>query len=268
MSVYNSREQKDIKDYAGSLFYCFTFKLASGQLINLTNYAEKVISNQHGETVFLPYGHLNVKRMYFDDANQNEVNLTGVFDYQAICKDNIANLEDVKIFIYLADKKSIIPLVDYCCYSYEDYGHHFSLLLKPISCRYNQSLLNSYSKSCRAKFGDSKCGIDINKYSKTYIVNRIEGNKIYVHSSVKEDINFFDNGVVKLMENEFQITSCGIDYLEIDSFPKGDELAGKTILVQPGCDKSILSCCKKYSNAINFRGEPFVPLNNYFKRYG
>ena len=26
------------------------------------------------------------------------------------------------------------------------------------------------------------------------------------------------------------------------------------------CDKQFITCCKKYDNAVNFRGEPFAPV--------
>jgi len=30
-------------------------------------------------------------------------------------------------------------------------------------------------------------------------------------------------------------------------------------LAIPGCNKSLSMCSKRYNNAINFRGEPFIP---------
>ncbi len=57
--------------------------------------------------------------------------------------------------------------------------------------------------------------------------------------------------------------------MEIRSFASGvfdlflpmpSEIAvGDTYAVQPGCDKSFSTCCAKYNNAANFRGEPHVP---------
>ena len=29
--------------------------------------------------------------------------------------------------------------------------------------------------------------------------------------------------------------------------------------VEPGCNKTIYDCSNKFSNIVNFRGEPFVP---------
>ncbi|MCC8418870.1 MAG: phage BR0599 family protein [Rickettsia endosymbiont of Glossina mortisans submortisans] len=30
-----------------------------------------------------------------------------------------------------------------------------------------------------------------------------------------------------------------------------------------GCDKNFISCCNKFNNAINFRGEPLIPKKDF-----
>lgn len=47
----------------------------------------------------------------------------------------------------------------------------------------------------------------------------------------------------------------------------GDNKCKINISNFPGenCDKSFTMCCNKYNNAINFRGEPFIPTIGYFE---
>jgi hypothetical protein len=42
--------------------------------------------------------------------------------------------------------------------------------------------------------------------------------------------------------------------------------AGAKIRIYPGCDKRLTTCINKFTNAINFRGEPFIPGQDAFQR--
>ena len=35
--------------------------------------------------------------------------------------------------------------------------------------------------------------------------------------------------------------------------------AGDTFKAIAGCDKTITTCCNRFANAVNFRGEPYIP---------
>ena len=34
---------------------------------------------------------------------------------------------------------------------------------------------------------------------------------------------------------------------------------GDEFIITPGCDKQFSTCCERYNNAVNFRGEPTLP---------
>jgi len=38
--------------------------------------------------------------------------------------------------------------------------------------------------------------------------------------------------------------------------------------LRAGCDHTIATCSSRFGNAINFRGEPFLPGNDLLARYG
>lgn len=44
-------------------------------------------------------------------------------------------------------------------------------------------------------------------------------------------------------------------------------LPGTKIRVYPGCDKRITTCSNKFTNAINFRGEPFIPGEGEYRSF-
>jgi uncharacterized phage protein (TIGR02218 family) len=39
--------------------------------------------------------------------------------------------------------------------------------------------------------------------------------------------------------------------------------AGDTFIVTPGCDKRFTTCQAKFANAVNFRGFPHMPGNDF-----
>ena len=104
---------------------------------------------------------------------------------------------EVSILIYVSGLEASTPAVQdwmkYYCAFYNINGKSFELILEPISTKFSQQVVNLYGKTCRASFGDARCGIDL--------------------SRVEDKV----------------------------------------------CDKSYSMCCNKYKNAINFRGEPFLP---------
>jgi uncharacterized phage protein (TIGR02218 family) len=44
--------------------------------------------------------------------------------------------------------------------------------------------------------------------------------------------------------------------------------AGLRVELREGCDHTLATCSQRFGNAINFRGEPFLPGNDLVVRYG
>ncbi|XVN43247.1 MAG: phage BR0599 family protein [Candidatus Rickettsia vulgarisii] len=39
----------------------------------------------------------------------------------------------------------------------------------------------------------------------------------------------------------------------------------KNTKITAGCDKKFITCCNKFNNAVNFRGEPLIPNDDFIK---
>jgi uncharacterized phage protein (TIGR02218 family) len=50
--------------------------------------------------------------------------------------------------------------------------------------------------------------------------------------------------------------------------PGGIAQSGDRLMLYAGCDKRFETCQKRFDNALNFRGEPFVPGLDAMVRYG
>ena len=42
---------------------------------------------------------------------------------------------------------------------------------------------------------------------------------------------------------------------------------GLRVRLREGCDRTIATCTSRFGNAVNFRGEPFLPGNDMLAQY-
>lgn len=134
-----------------------------------------------------------------------------------------------------------------------------------------QTVGDLYTPTCRADLGDTKCGIDLvgAGWQVSATVLSVTDPQTFVISVTEpragNDTWFVDGVIVwstgnnagRAMEVKNWTGATGTVKLFIP-MPK-DVQAGDTLEIYPGCDKKFPTCRDKFSNAINFRGEPYVP---------
>jgi len=91
------------------------------------------------------------------------------------------------------------------------------------------------------------------------------------------DPRHFDQGLVTFRTGANEGVSREIKYVDQNSDGAAtvvlylrspfDINAGDLVWLFPGCDKSIETCHNKFANAINFKGFPHVPGDDYLKNY-
>ena len=57
------------------------------------------------------------------------------------------------------------------------------------------------------------------------------------------------------------------DALTLDSPVDPATPVGSRISLRQGCDHTLTTCSERFGNAINFRGEPYLPGNDLLARY-
>lgn len=155
----------------------------------------------------------------------------------------------------------------------------FTAELRSKAQRLQQTIGQVYSRSCRAHFCDAKCGFDAEDVSSSGTVTGIsttEENAClflacatlpltgvvagatvparYVYGVVTFTSGQNDGYSVEV--KVFNEATMGILFFSPTPYPValGDEFT-----IRWGCDKSFSTCRDVFQNAINFRGEPFVP---------
>ena len=120
-----------------------------------------------------------------------------------------------------------------------------------------------YSPTCRATFGDRRCKVDLAAYTMSGTVENVISRQVFV-GSIDKPSGYFSYGEIKWTSGKNKDLRMEIkeysnrQFVLTLSMPHPIE-PGDTFSAIAGCDKAFSTCCKKFNNAINFRGEPTVP---------
>jgi len=133
----------------------------------------------------------------------------------------------------------------------------------------SQTIGELYSPSCRATLGDTRCKVDLAAHIVTGTLSNAGSSQEFTDVARTENSGRFDFGVVTFTSG----ANSGLS-MEIKEHLKMVTEGGKFVLALPmpypllvgdaysmssGCDKTIATCHGRYANAVNFRGEPYVP---------
>lgn len=142
--------------------------------------------------------------------------------------------------------------------------NHFIAEVRGLAQALGQKIGDVFSPNCRALFCDSKCGLSESAYTEVVEVTGVISRRVFECSELDNPAGYFSNGKVKFnsgANNGFK--------MEVKDFTNGvislvmplpfDIETGDIFEITAGCDKNFKTCADKFSNAVNFRGEPHVP---------
>lgn len=255
MRILDKKLRAAIREFQ-SFVYCFIINQLNGEELYLTSSSREVIINN---IEFLPDSGLSITEGLFNDSGQNYLMLEGIFEERGVDRKVDLTGASVKVMIYFSDN-NFCHLFTYYCRVFSRGDLDFKMRLEPETVKYGKSLLQLYSKTCRANFGDDRCKIDKSRYSKKYRLVAINGNNLKILGLEQED-GYFNYGEVSCMDSNFKakIIRHRADNVEIVKAVAGILSEPAEIILTAGCDKNFITCCNKFDNAVNFRGEPFVP---------
>lgn len=129
-----------------------------------------------------------------------------------------------------------------------------------------QPIGNASSKTCRARLGDSLCGVDLTSWTHSGTVTGVTSRQVFTASALAQAADYFGEGSVEWLTGN----SAGL-FAKVQTHATGGVLTltlampadiqvGDTFEVIAGCRKRLDSDCKtKFNNVLNFQGEPHRP---------
>lgn len=244
---------------AAAKAYCFTVILNNGKTLYLTSASTEITV---GDKVFRPNSGLQLQELKLNDSAEDMARITGIYESGGIEYDTNLCGAKIRIGILLAD--SIHYLAVYHCSKFEKYDLEFEIKAEPLTARYASDAVMKFSKTCRATLGDNKCKVDLEKLAARYEISKIRDRSIFL-GEVKQKTGYFTGGVAELFDQENKIATFSIisqveNIITLNKKVDSSLITPHLILkMYPGCDRKLISCCKKFNNVLNFRGEPFVP---------
>lgn len=140
----------------------------------------------------------------------------------------------------------------------------FQAEVRGLTQHLSQTIGDVFSPSCRAILGDSKCKVALAGFTVSTTVTEITNSQTFKASALAEDAGWYTGGEVewtsgnndgrRMEVKEFASTQVVL------ALPMGKSIqVGDTFDIIAGCDKTRETCQSRFSNIINFRGEPDVP---------
>jgi len=129
-----------------------------------------------------------------------------------------------------------------------------------------QPIGNVTSKTCRARLGDSLCGITLATYTFTGTLTSVTNNQTFADSGRAQAADYFTEGILTLTSGaniglSQKVKGHAAGGVFTMSLPFLSTVAvGNTYSVAAGCRKRLAEdCVAKFGNALNFQGEPHLP---------
>ncbi len=157
-------------------------------------------------------------------------------------------------------------------------GHAFTAEVRGLAHYLQQPKGRLFQFTCDADLGDQRCKIDLDDpaHRGEGTIVEVVGERRFAASGLDayED-DWFTRGLLR-----FTSGAASGQAIEVKAHSKGDVVSlelwaavraplavGQTFVVTAGCDKHLETCAAKFSNALNFRGFPHMPGNDFVTKF-
>lgn len=130
-------------------------------------------------------------------------------------------------------------------------------------------LTETYSPTCRAEFCDERCGLDEADFTATFEVTAVTSTMRFEATGQETGAGRYNLGYITWTSGanigkKSDVQASADDTIRLLIRPPFPIEVGDEGTIVAGCDKTIATC-RVFDNAVNFRGEPFVPGTDFVK---
>ena len=150
--------------------------------------------------------------------------------------------------------------------------------LRSKSQKLSQQVGQLTTALCRVeKLGDSRCKVGVASYQFSRTVYAVTDNRRMTFDADTHATGYYDYGLVTFTsglntglsrEVKVHTLSSGRAVIELQEEFPFTVAVGDVATLEAGCDRRLDTCREKFSNVIDFRGEPHVPGNDKIMERG
>ncbi|MEC9343502.1 MAG: DUF2163 domain-containing protein [Pseudomonadota bacterium] len=155
----------------------------------------------------------------------------------------------------------------------------FRAELRALAADMDETRGRRVTRRCDADLGDARCGVDLEASAYqaqgvvaeilSGLVLRVTGLDGFEHSWFRGGRLEFSTGANAGTKVEIAEHQDGEDgaILHLWKPPPQEVQVGDQFAIRAGCDKTFATCRTKFANAVNFRGFPHIPGNDFALGY-
>lgn len=151
----------------------------------------------------------------------------------------------------------------------EDRG--FNAELRSAKAALERDPVPRTSPTCRALFCGPDCGLSAPRFTRdaVFLAAEPEAGRLRFGGPGAE---LFAGGSVRWLDGPhagraMEVLEVVEGWLVVDAALHPALLPGARARLREGCDHTLATCAGRFGNAVNFRGEPFLPGNDLVARY-
>ncbi len=204
------------------------------------------------------------------DLSVDNLDIESAFDSEAITAPDLRSgfWDNAEVLIFLVNWAALsqgkIILKRGTIGQVEMKDNFFKAELRGLTQALSQQIGELYTPTCRADLGDARCKVNLAALTVASTVTAVSDRYGFTDSARIEADGYWGGGLLTWtsganLDRKMEIRSFAAGVFEL-FLPMPSAIAvGDGYAVQPGCDKSFSTCRARYNNAVNFRGEPYVP---------
>lgn len=210
------------------------------------------------------------------DLSEENAGVEGALSHDAIRENDLAAglFDEAAVEVGIVDWETLEKNTLYAGHlgRIEDDRSGFSGELRSAKAVLEQDLVPRTSPTCRAAFCGRGCGLSASRFTSRVVLADVDWdlNRVRIEGLSPDD---FLDGQLRFLDGPqtgiaFSIVGAEGEWLALDRPMSAGLEAGAPAELREGCDHTLVTCANRFGNAVNFRGEPFLPGNDLLARYG
>lgn len=251
-----------------SLAICWQLTLVGGAIMGFTDHTSDITFNSQLYKAATGFAPTSIETQ--DQFSVDNLDVAGILDSSAITEADImaGKYDFAEILIFMVNvtdltQGSIIHRRGWLGEVSLRNGQ-FIAEVRGLAQKLQQNIGELFSPTCRAVLGDSRCKVALAGFTASGSVSTVTSRQVFISNAMTQAAGYFSGGEVQWLTGANAGRRMEVKEFSNKQFtlvlPMPNAItAGDTFNAIAGCDKTFTTCYSKFSNAVNFRGEPSVP---------